>query len=171
MNNTKKPCMKTCLISFVGVFAFLFGYDWLVHGHLLMADYEATASMWRPKEEMQQFFAYCIAYHVILAAVITCWFKKVRACHAACATQCSTEGATTCCPIKSGGLCFGIKVGLLLGLAHASSYIWMPIPGDLAVKWFIAYLVQGAGAGCVLGMLCKSKHCGGDQGSCGSKAA
>ena len=177
-STTKKPCMKTCIISFIGVFAFLFGYDWLVHGKLLMADYEATASMWRSQEEMQQFFGWCIAYHAALAAVITCFFKKFRCATSGCCAcckcgpdcKCAKESATSCCPIKSGGLCFGIKVGLLLGLAHASSYIWMPIPADLAVKWFFAYLVQGIGAGVVLGMLCKSKSGACGTGTCGTKA-
>lgn len=167
--NKSKPCMKTCLISVVAVFAFLFGYDWLVHGQLLKADYEATASLWRSQEEMQKMFVWCIAYHAALAIVLTCWFKKVRACHAACKTECSTEAATTCCPIKSGGLCFGMKVGLLLGITHASSYIWLPIPAALAIKWFIASLVQGMGAGVVLGMLCKGKSCG--TGACETKAS
>ncbi|MDX2074434.1 MAG: hypothetical protein SFX19_08755 [Alphaproteobacteria bacterium] len=167
MENTKKCCPKTCIISFIAVFAFLFGYDWLVHGHLLMADYEATASLWRPQEEMQQFFGYCIAYHAALAAVLVCFFKKFRSCKCGPTCQCNPEAASSCCPIKSGGLCFGIKVGLLMGLAHASNYIWLAIPGDLAVKWFIAYLVQGAGAGVILGMVCKSKSC--SKGSCDMK--
>ena len=169
--NNKKPCMKTCIISVIAVFAFLFGYDWLVHGQLLKADYEALKGIIsvRADEEMKQYFIWCIAYHALLAAVITCWFKKVRACHAACATECATTAATTCCPIKSGGLCFGIKVGLLLALAHTSVYIWLPIPGALAVKWFVAYVVQGAIAGCILGMICKSKDCG-DKTGCDTKA-
>lgn len=170
MNTNKKCDPKTCIITFIGVFAFLFGYDWLVHGNLLKADYEGLASLSRPKEEMEQMFVWCLAYHVALAAVLVCWFKKVRACMAACHTECSTEAATTSCPVKSGGLCFGLKVGLLLALAHTSVYIWMPISGALAVKWFAAYIVQGLGVGAVLGMLCKSKNCG-DKTGCDVKTA
>lgn len=181
MNNTK-CCLKTCIVSFVSVFIFLFGYDWFVHGHLLMADYEATASLWRPMEDMQKMFGWCIAYHVALAAVITCFFKKFKKAAAICTCgpecQCgpncpckATSDCNTRCPIKSGGLCFGIKVGLLLALSHATLYIWLPIPGALAVKWFVAYLVQGIGAGIVLGMVCGKgkKSCG--TNSCDNKAA
>ncbi len=159
---TAKPCMKTCLISVVAVFAFMMGYDWFVHGHLLKADYEATANLWRTPEEMQQFFPYCLAYHAILAMVLTCLFKKFRAGVSACCP----EAATACCPIKSGGICFGIKIGLLLGVVGASPYIWLPIPGALALKWFVASCVQGLGVGAILGMLCKGKDCG--TGSCGT---
>ncbi len=168
MDTAKKPCMKTCLISFVGVYAFIMLYTFVVHGQLLKADYEATASLWRPMEEMQTMAVWCWLYHGLLAAIVTCWFKKVRACHAACSTSCSTEAATTCCPVKSGGLCFGVKLGLVLGLTHAASYIWMPIPQTLAIKWFFSELFMGIGIGAVLGMLCRGKSC--DKGGCEAKA-
>jgi hypothetical protein len=153
-----KPCMKTCAISVIAVFAFLMGYDMFVHGTLLKADYEATASMWRTPEEMKALFPLCLAYHFFLAMVLTCLFKKFRA--GCCAKN--PEAATACCPIKSGGICFGLKIGILMGLLHASGYIWLPIPAALAIKWFVASLIQGVGVGVVLGMLCKGK------GSCGT---
>lgn len=160
---------KTCIISFIAVFAFLFGYDWLVHGTLFKPDYDALSGVItvRPEEEMKQLFIWCIAYHALLAAVVTCLFKKFRKGMIACCP----ESANTCCPIKTGGLCFGLKIGLLLALAHTSVYIWMPIPGALAVKWFIAYLVQGAGAGALLGILSGGKGSSCGTNSCGSKAS
>lgn len=161
-------CMKTCIVSFIAVFAFIFGYDFVVHGMLLKPDYEATAQLWRTEEEMQQLGMWCLIYHGLLAALFTCWFKKSNCNCAICNKgQCSTTGAagTTCCPMKSGGLCFGIKIGLLMGILHASSYIWMPIPGNLAIKWFFTGLFQGVGVGVILGMIkgCMSK------GSCEAK--
>ncbi len=159
MDTTKKPCMKTCMISMVAVFAFLMGYDMFVHGTLLKADYEATAALWRPEAEMKEMFVFCFLYHLVLAATITCLFKKFRAGYSACCP----EAATACCPIKSGGVCFGLKIGVLMGAISAASYIWLPIPGALAIKWFIASLVQGIIAGAILGMLCKGK------GDCGTK--
>lgn len=150
---------KACIISFIAVLAWLFGYDWFVHGTLMKADYEATASLWRTPEDMQQLWSWCIAYHVVLAAVLVCFFKKFRKGYSACCP----ESQNTCCPIKTGGVCFGLKVGLIMGLMHVSSYLWMPIPGALAVKWFVIYLVQGIGAGAVLGIV-SGKFAG--NGSC-----
>lgn len=158
MENEKKCCPVQCAISFIAVLVFLFAYDWLVHGHLLMADYQATASLWRPEAEMQALWPWCIAYHVALAAVITCFFKKFKKGMAACCP----ESCETRCPIKSGGVCFGMKVGLILALSHSVNYIWLAIPGDLAVKWFAAYLIQGIGAGAVLGIVSGGKG----KGSC-----
>jgi hypothetical protein len=182
MDDTKKPCMKKCIISFIAVFAFLFIYDWLVHGQLLMADYQATVGTWRSQEEMQALFGWCIAYHAALAAVITCFFKKFKKAQVVCicgtecqcSPTCPCKGAADCnsrCPIKTGGVCFGMKVGLLLALSHSVAYLWLPIPGALAIKWFIAYLVQGIVAGAILGMISGGSSKGGCAAtSCSTKA-
>ncbi len=61
------------------------------------------------------------------------------------------------CPIKFG-VCFGALIGLLMGVQCAGSYIWMPIPGELAVKWFIGDLVQGIVIGVVLALICHCKQ-------------
>lgn len=148
-------CMnKTCLISVIATSLFLMGYGFVVHEILLKADYMATADMWRTPEEMQTFFPWCMLFPVGIAMVLTCLFKKFKA---GCAAKCP-DAAASCCPIKSGGLCFGMKIGLLFGLLMAQSYIWMPIPLDLAVKWFFAGLGQGVGAGIVLGMVCQTTN-------------
>jgi len=165
MNNAKTPCMKTCLLSFIAVYVFIMAYTFLVHGVLLKADYEAYASLWRPMEEMMSLGYICWLAHAVMAAVLTCLYKKFRAakmlctcgpecqCGPACPCKAGSECGTTRCPIKSGGLCFGFKIGLLLGVYHASFYILLPISGALAIKWFLAEFVMGLGVGAVLGMV------------------
>ena len=154
MNGTKCN-KKTCLISFLAVYIFMMAYSFVVHGILLKADYDATANLWRPMAEMEQLGAICWLLHALMAAVLVCLFKKFKKGVAAC----DAGAATSSCPIKSGGICFGLKIGLLLGAYHASFYVLLPIPLDLAVKWFFAELFMGIGIGAVLGMVCKSKHC------------
>lgn len=144
-------CMnKSCLISVIAVTAFLMGYGYVVHEIWLKPDYVATAHMWRTPEEMAAFFPFCLIFPIGLAMLFTCLFKKFRMGLATCCP----DSANTCCPIKSGGLCFGIKLGLILGLLMSNAVIWMPIPTDLAVKWFFAGLGEGIGVGVILGMLC-----------------
>lgn len=99
-----------------------------------------------------------------MAAVLTCLFKKFRKGYAACKAECPATGAaaseearTSCCPVKSGGICFGIKIGLLLAVFKSGAYVAMPIPGDLAIAWFVATFIEGIGAGVILGMVCKGK--------------
>lgn len=146
----KSSCnKKACIISVVAVTLFLMAYGWLVHGVVLKPDYDATASMWRSEEEMQQFFPFCMLFPIAFAMIYTCLFKKFQKGLIACCP----EAGNTCCPIKSGGMCFGLKLGLLLGLLMAQGYMWLPIPLSLAVKWFVAGLVEGLGVGIILGMI------------------
>ncbi len=159
----KKECkVSACLIPMVAVFIFLFGYNCLVHGHLLMADYAQTPALWRTDAEMQQLAPMWFAYYVALAAVLTCWFKKTKSVFACAPTP---GEKPSCCPIKSGGCCFGLKLGLLMGLLMACGYLYMPISSTLAIKWFFTGLFEGLGAGMVLGMTCKaSATCSTDKG-------
>ena len=54
-------------------------------------------------------------------------------------------------------MCFGIKIGLLLGIWNAGAYVYLPIPQQLAIAWFFTGLVEGIGAGIILGIVCKGK--------------
>lgn len=153
-----QACLKACLLPTVAVFIFMFAFDWLYHGHLLMSMYEQTASVWRPMEEMQQFMVYCLFYHAALALVFAvsygCYLKKT----AMCATL--PEGAEkAACPQKRG-LCYGLVVGLIMGLNHSSAYIHLPIPLELALAWFAGSVLQGLGIGLVLSYTyCTKKGC------------
>lgn len=43
--------MKKFLFAAVGVFVFVFLYEFLVHGFLMISQYEQTAAVWRPQAE------------------------------------------------------------------------------------------------------------------------
>ena len=43
--------MKRFALAAIGAFVFVFLYEFLVHGYLMMGLYEQTASVWRPQEE------------------------------------------------------------------------------------------------------------------------
>lgn len=149
----KKECkVSACLIPMVAVAVFIFLYSCLTHGWLLMDEYAATASLWRPQAEMETMCPLWIGYYLLLAGILTCWFKKSK-CAFACATAPGEK--PSCCPIKSGGCCFGLKLGLLMGVLMASSYLYMPIPISLAVKWFFTGFFEGLGIGVVLGITCR----------------
>lgn len=151
MNTNGKCDKKTCIISFIAVYIFIMAYGFVVHGILLTPDYEATSSLWRPEADMQQLAWVCWILHAIMAAAIVCIYKKFRKGLATC----DASVASASCPIKSGGICFGMKLGLLLGAVQAMHYIPLPIPGELAVKWFFSEFFLGLGIGAILGMVCK----------------
>lgn len=160
-NNARCPvtnCFAKWLISAILVFIILFAGGYLINHIWLMPIYENTASLWRPVEEMQNELPLLLLYYAALALVISALFCKIKkAKMAACAaepTECKIGGKY--CPIKFG-ICFGAIIGLLMGIQSAGSYIWLPIPGELAIKWFIGQTVQGLVIGLVLSLCCFRK--------------
>ena len=43
--------IKRFIIAGISAFIFVFLYEYLVHGFLMMGHYEQTAAVWRPEEE------------------------------------------------------------------------------------------------------------------------
>lgn len=106
-------------LSMIAVFIFVFGFDYLYHGILLIDIYNYTAWLWRSPEEMMEQFPYTIATQIgfsILISVLYAYYVPE-----------TTFGQ---------GLRFGFAIGLLLGLMQAGSYAYMPISFLLAWLWF-----------------------------------
>lgn len=134
--------VKKVLITTIVTFAVTMAFDWLFHGKLMMADYTATASMWRPEADMKAMTDVCILYHAVLAfgvAGLYCYFSKHTECGGAC-------------PGK--GIRFGFLLGLILGISQFAGYIWMPIPLAMALKWLGGSIAWGVITGYVLSLVC-----------------
>lgn len=139
--------IKKVLMATIVTFLVTMAYDWVFHGIYMMPDYQATASMWRTEAEMQSLFNICILYHAVLAfgvAGLYCFVGKNASCGGAC--------------LKTG-LRFGLLLGLIIGISHFASYIWMPIPMAMAVKWLAGSVVWGLIVGFVLSLLSKKCCC------------
>ena len=125
---------KTWILASVLSFALAVGFDYLVHGVLLMDMYLATASLWRPEEQMQELGYLCMIGTAVMVALIAgaykCWRSKVT-----CDT---TSGKPLCCK----ALGFGSVVGLVIGIMSAKSYVWLAIPQELALAWLVAEVVK-----------------------------
>lgn len=138
-------CTKYCILSTAVLFAFLWGYDFIVHGHLLMDQYMATKNLWRPMAAMEELGGWCLAGTAAMAFVFStiynCWSSK-----------CDGEGCTIA---KSAT--FGLWIGLLIGIIQAKAYIWLPIPGKLAVLWLVVETAKWGLAGIVLAKLASLK--------------
>lgn len=137
--DTTKPCGLHCPITGINIprflaaavasYAFMFGFDYLVHHVLLMETYEKTAELWRPPETMGQYFPLVIAYQILLIVILGFIFTR------------NFEGKGI-----GEGIRFGFMMGALIGLLNGAAYIWMPIPLSLALSW------AGAGLGAALGI-------------------
>lgn len=140
---------KRVLISAAVTAVFTWLYDFIVHANLLMDAWLPYASLFRPMEQMQDFMAWCIGYHLALAllfaAGFTAWRDKVKV----------GKVGTSECPYRKG-MKFGIWVGALLAVPQLMTYAWLPFDAvNLPVAWAVSELVKWTVAGFILTKLYK----------------
>lgn len=128
-------CFAICII--VG-FAFVFGYEYVVHHILLGPTYETTPQLWRPMETMEQFMPIMLGVQILTVSIL-CYLYTL-----------GHEGKGI-----GEGIRFGLVVGLLLGVMQGSAYVWMPISQMLALSWFAAVLVKTIGLGIIFSLIYK----------------
>jgi hypothetical protein len=125
---------KRYIISFFMVFVFMFLYEFLVHGFLLMDLYTQTKELWRPEEEYKM-LVMCVSqlgYSAVVAYIFTLHY----------------EGKGI-----GEGVRFGLCIGMLLGAIEIGKYSYMPIPMVLMLSWVLAALLLGLGSGVVLSLV------------------
>lgn len=159
-------CNKVkCVLAVILVFAFMVIFEGAVnHSGWMMTLYHETPSLWRAPEDMQNMLPYFLLRTLLLAMAFTCLFKKItKGCNCNCpnCTGTSSDGATACaakkcCPYARG-LCYGSKIGLILGVMMAGSYIWMPISQQLALSWLACGFAEGLGVGLLLSLIYRKK--------------
>ena len=113
--------------------------DFMIHGVFLQHSYEATASLWRPMEEMNM----PLMYLVTLA--YTACFVLIY--------QIFVRDKSILTGIWFGAL-FGLAAGISMGFG---SYSYMPIPLSLAFSWFAGTLVESVVAGAIVGVVMKRR--------------
>jgi hypothetical protein len=127
--------MKKVILSVVAVFVAWSVLDFVIHAVILGPSYVATASLWRPMNEMKM----ALMYFTVLIAVVA--FVLIYSLFFA------RKGPST-----------GLKYGLLFGLAMGvpmgyGSYSVMPIPYWMAFTWCFGSLVEGTVGGVIVGWI------------------
>ncbi len=124
------------VISVLVTFVFVFLYEFLVHGYLLMDLYTQTKELWRPEEEykMPVMFMSQFGFSAILAYIFTLNY----------------EGKGV-----GEGIRFGLYIGMFLGAIEIGKYSYMPIPIILMLSWVLTSLLLGLGSGVVLSLVYK----------------
>ena len=113
------------ILAIVVAFIVIFGSDMLIHAVWLKPDYEATKSLWRPEAEMQSRFHWMVLAQVLCAvSFVIIWAKG------------GVPGSV------GNGIGFGLLMGLFQQIWALVNYVVLPLPGDLAVKWFCSGLGQ-----------------------------
>ena len=120
----------------LAVFAFIFFYEWLLHGHFLMPFYEQTRILWRDFSEMQANMPIMLAVQFALAVWCTFFF-----------TQVYPEGGV------GRGILFGLFISVFAAILNASWWQWLPVPNELGIGWFLGSLLEWLGAGFLMGLI------------------
>lgn len=130
---------KRLILAALAVFVAWTALDFLIHGIILRADYEATAELWRPQQEMKTALMHIAG--LIFALAFTCiyaWFIGEKNLGTALAY----------------GLVFGVGAGISMGYG---TYSVMPVPYKMALVWFLGTLVKTAVGGLLVGLILTRK--------------
>lgn len=130
--------IKRLFLAIVVGWAVIFGTDILVHHFALMPDYEATKSIWRPESEMSsRIYWMFVAQFLGVATFVIIWAKGFAG---------GSAGT---------GAFFGLLMGLFQAIWVLTNYVMIPLPGDLAVKWFVSGIIQSVLLGIVTSLVYK----------------
>ena len=127
--------MARIILAILAVFVAWSAVDFVVHGVILTAPYQATAQLWRPMNQMKMW----LLHATVLISAIVFVILYVRL-------------------ISPKNIFRGLEYGLLFGLAAGVSmglgtYAFMPIPLYMAIVWLAGSIVEMALGGIVVGAM------------------
>lgn len=130
--------IKRLILAILAGWVAVFATDFLIHHLWLGPVYEATKTLWRPEDEMHTRICWMfLAQFLIVATFVIVWAKGFAG--------------------RSIGT--GISFGLLMGVFQQTwaiiLFVVLPMPGDLAVKWFVGGLAQAVLLGIVASLVYK----------------
>lgn len=128
---------KRIILAMVAVFIAWSILDFVLHGLLLRSIYEATASLWRPMDQMKMPLMYFVT--LVSAACFVMIYGLL------------VERKSLAAGIGFGAL-FGLAAGISMGFG---SYSYMPIPLTLAWSWFLGSWIEATIAGAIVGAIVK----------------
>lgn len=132
--------IKRYLAASFAIFAFVFLYEWLVHGFLLMNIYQETPHVWRDSNQMMA----NLPLEAGLQLVLSFWFAFAF-------SQLFPSGGIR------NGLFFGLYFGVFAAILTFSWFFWLPVSSTLAILWFVSSLIEGVVGGIIVGSLYKLK--------------
>ena len=130
---------KSLLISGLLVFVVSQVLDFITHGMMMGAAYEATSQLWRPEQEMVSMMWVIYAVGLLSAFIFVYIFDQMR---------------------TGPGFVEGIKFGSCIGLFMAApmafnSWAVMPLPYSMAASWFVYGMIKFMICGVVVSLVHK----------------
>jgi hypothetical protein len=130
--------IKRLILAIIAGWLLIFAADIVIHHFWLGPDYQATKSIWRPDAEIETRLHWMfIAQFLGVATFVTVWAKGFAG---------GSVGT---------GVVFGLLMGLFQSIWVLADYVMIPMPGDLAIKWFIGGLAQAVLLGIVTALVYK----------------
>lgn len=131
--------IKRWLISAVAAFVFVFLFEWLIHGILLMEMYQSTQQIWRPMNAGSIYHAAMIGSQIAFALMTSFLFTR----------HYENRGVRE-------GVRFGFWIGSILAAVELGSFCYLPIPFSLTFIWMVTVLLKGIGTGTVVALIYKN---------------
>jgi hypothetical protein len=134
--------VKRFIGALLVTFAFIFAFNWVFHGILLMDTYKATPELWRPMPEAgakAEPTIYCYVMMVsqaLMAFMLTFIFTR------------NYEGNGV-----GEGVRYGLYIGLLLATVNLGQFAYMPIEFTLAASWMLGSILTGLGSGVLMSLI------------------
>jgi hypothetical protein len=127
--------MVRIILAILAVFVAWSALDFIIHGVILAAPYQATAQLWRPMNQMKMTFLHVTT--LIAAIIFVILYVRL---------------------ISPKNIIRGLEYGLLFGLASGvpmglGTYSVMPIPLYMAIVWLIGMVVEMALGGVIVGAM------------------
>ena len=130
--------IKRLLLAILAGWVVVFATDFLIHELWMGPVYAATKPLWRPESDMSTYFCWLlVAQFLIVTTFVIVWAKGFAG--------------------RSIGT--AVSFGLLMGVFQQTwaiiLFAVMPLPAELAMKWFFAGLVQAVVLGIVTSLIYK----------------
>ena len=130
---------KNMLISGIVVFVVYQVLDYLSHEVLMRSTYDATASVWRPRDEMMSLMWVIYVVGLLWSFIFVYIFGWAR----------KGNG------IKEGAM-YGFCIGLFTVTPMAyNTYAVLPLPYSIALEWFVYGMIKVVICGVVLSLVYK----------------
>ncbi len=134
--------MLRIILAILAVFVAWSALDFIIHGVILAAPYQATAQLWRPMNQMKMW----LLHATVLISAIIFVILYVRL-------------------ISPKNIFRGLEYGLLFGMAAGASmgfgtYSFMPIPLYMAIVWLLGSIVEMALGGIIVGAMIQEESSG-----------
>ena len=134
--------MKKTIGAIVAGYVVQFGGNFLIHGVWLKQDYINTASLWRSSEAMNsRMWAMFLGVLIYAVGAVLIYVRGVES-----------------KPWVGQGIRFGILLALVTTVCNSLiSWVTMPMPHMLAVKWMIGEGLLAILFGLVVAAICRPK--------------